>query len=193
MAGAGVGAQRGMSIATRLRDTPYRADLTRSMERNARKGLRPKGVGAYVNWLLTEWANELPDRMHEHAVWRGYASTNETPPKDHLGGSLSGSPAWTDPFRRYMENSPRELDRDGYFVRPLHAALGELAGRGPAYADKPFMARFCLALACAGGDWRGVCDRIHIPVQVQEVWTESALARLWGHWRESPDEMRGTA
>jgi len=167
-------------------ESPHRPEYEASERRAMSRGIRPKSLGGLMSWFLAEWQRELPDRMHVHSVWRGYASANETPPPGHLGGSLSGAPAWTDPFRRLLENRPGELDRDGYFIRPMRAAIAHIAGRD-ARSDGAYCALYLWSLGCAGGDWRGVAAGARVPWAVQGVVTEHVLGMAWAHWRPTPD------
>lgn len=178
-----------MSIAARREalGLPYQPDHAVSVARSLERGVRPRTLSALMAWFLAEWQRELPDRIHEHSVWRGYASANETPAPGTLGGSLSGSPAWTDPFRRFIENSPHELDGDGFYSRPMRAALASIAGRDP-NSDSAYKARYLWTLGASGGNWRGVAERALIPYPLQGDVTEGLLGLMWSRWRPKPEE-----
>ena len=168
-------------------ESPHRREHDASRERLMSHGLRPRGIGQYINWLLTEWAREMPDRIHAGGVWRSRPGNGETIASGLQGGSALGAPAWADPFRRYIENRPGETDQDGFYVRPIHAALSEMAGRNP-HSNEWYWARFLVALASSGGDWQGVAYRSGIPPQLAQITIESLLYRLWSRWREGPDK-----
>ena len=130
------------------------------------RGRMPRTLEGLPAWYAERWDAEVPDRLHRPGVWRDYG-------EGASGGSALGSPALSDPFRRYLEDSPSATDADGWFVRPIHAALSRLARRLPLTAQNLF------ALAGAGMDWRAVAERGHWPEEMYAVFIEEALRRLW--------------
>lgn len=173
-----------MSLSTYTRRqhrlTPYARDHRRSLERRMDVGVMPKDLNGLLRWFEEQWSLETPDALHARGVWRDRVSRGEaeqgiTP----VGGSDSGAPAYHEPFRRRLENSPSETDQDGYYVRPLASALSRIARNG-----KPLMTRTLLAVGMAGFDWRKVADHGHLPHEMFEVYVKEALIRLWRELRE---------
>lgn len=152
-------------------ETPYSADHERSLHARMDKGVMPKGLTALLRWYSQGWDMEVPTALHKSEVWRDHGI-------DAQGGSKLGAPAHSDPFRRYLENMAGEIDVDGYYLRPMHAALSRL-GRGD-----PFMARTLFAVAMCGYDWRGVADRMHYADAFMRVYIEEALRRLWREYAD---------
>jgi hypothetical protein len=152
-------------------EAPFQRQHEASMEARLAKGRMPKSLPELLRWYSEAWDAEIPDRPHKVEVWRDYGAEAQ-------GGSHLGSPAWTDPMRRYLENYDSEVDADGYYVRPVHAALSRISRRGP------LMARSLFAVAQSGYDWRGVADRGHWPVEMFQVYITEALRRLWMEYRE---------
>lgn len=138
------------------------------------KGDQPKGLPALLRWYAKAWEAEIPDKLHASGIWRDHGTQAE-------GGSALGSLPWSDPFRRYLENSPSEIDEDGYFRRPIHAALSRLS------RPWPMMSRTLFAIAQAGFLWRDVATRGHWAVEMFEIYTEEALRRLWREYAERVD------
>jgi len=158
---------------------PYRAETYRSMERAF---VQPKGLRDLLAWFLHEWALEVPDTVHTPGVWRDYVRWDED--RKAVGGSLIGAPPLAEPFRRYIENSARELDDNGYYVRPMHRAIAELAGRRED-TEGAFRAQVLLYLAWS----HGAIDKVAAPLRIHPLTAhtvaEDALARLWRAWRSS--------
>lgn len=163
-------------------DTPHSAENRASLDRRMRTaGVMPRTLDLLLEWYVSSWADELPMRLHQ-------AGRQRTPPgnivradlsvaHDPGGADRTGAPRLADEWRRYLENSDREVNEDGSFVRPIHAALSYLAGRRQ--DGRHFMARYLLAVAFAGGNWRHVASRMGINEHVAEVYTHEALRRLW--------------
>lgn len=144
----------------------------------------PKALEGLLAWYAGLWDEEVPDRLHTVEVWNGRQAFRTIEqdgkrrvvavwPDELVGGSALGSHADTSLFRRYMEGYAAERDADGYYVRPMHAALARLARRDH------WMARNLFAVAQAGYDWKGVADRGGWVHGMYRVYIEEALRRLW--------------
>ena len=155
----------------------YRADNYRSMERAF---AQPKGLRELLAWFLHEWALEVPDTVHVPGVWRDYVRWDED--RTSVGGSALGAPPLADPFRRYTENSPSEVDADGFYMRPVHKAIATLGGRRDGTKER-WMARFLFRLGLAHGDLDTVGAESGLHPHAVSVYAESALYRLWQVWR----------
>ncbi len=99
----------------------------------------PRSLDGRIRWFLTTWEAEVPSRTHVRGVWVGEQERNpERPQWSHelLGGSALGSPAWYSAFERYIGTAdwPYATDADGFYLFPLHAAMGRLAHRAPMVA-----------------------------------------------------------
>jgi hypothetical protein len=170
-----------------LRDSPYLADHAASLERRD-----PSGFAGYLAWFLDGFAAETPgqtrtDPMHAGGVWFGRPS--EGLAGELTGGSVLGAPRQGEGFRQLLENSPYQtVDHDTpdeRYVRPMRAALARLSSRGD--GDAPFMARYLLAVAYSQGDWPAVTQRwFPLTPYVGRAFTEQALKRLHGTYREAP-------
>lgn len=174
-------------------------------ETSARRARMPKELGGLLRWFAAEWDSEVPERLHTVEVWHGRQEYRQVPvtdadgqqkldadgqpvkrvetvwpdgPDGLVGGSGLGSHGLTDRFRRYMESYAGERDEDGYYVRPMHAALARLARRDH------WMARNLFAVAQSGYDWQGVADRGHWVHGMYRVYIEEALRRLWLEYAE---------
>lgn len=150
---------------------PHRGDHAESLERRFVKGAQPKTFGALLKWYSDIWDAEVPTSIHKSEVWRDHGIHAE-------GGSKLGSPAWGDRFRRYIENSDAEVDEDGWFVRPMHAALSRIGRRWP------LTARSLFAVAQSGYDWRGVATRGGWSEEMFAVYLTQALTMLWVEYRD---------
>ncbi len=158
---------KGKTAARIAVETPYRHDNERSVERAMQSGQMPKSMECLVSWFRDVCAQELPVRLHKSGVWRDYGVNAE-------GGSYIGSPASTDAFRRFMENSPSNVDQDGYYSKPLRAALSRLNRRWP------FMARHLYRLALVDGDWRLYARQATVwSDEEMQLYMGEALRRLW--------------
>ncbi len=152
-------------------ETPFQRDYERSMESRLEKGKMPKALPELLRWYSEAWDLEIPDKLHKVEVWADHG-------EHATGGSQLGTPAWRDPFRRYIENYDSEVDVDGYYMRPVHAALSRMGRR------HPLTARALFAVAQSGYDWRGVADRGHWPTEMFAMYIEEALRRLWREYAE---------
>ena len=170
--------------ALEARERPYRAEAEERAEQRAQKGTMPKSLPSLLDWYARGWDEEVPERLHTVEVWNGRQQfrTIEVDGKRRVaavwpdalvGGSALGSHADTSLFRRYLEGYAGERDADGYYVRPMHAALARLATRDH------WMARNLFAVAQAGYDWKGVADRGGWVHGMYIVYIEEALRRLW--------------
>lgn len=89
-----------------------------------------------------------------------------------------GTRAHTDQFRRYTENLASETDDDGYYLRPIHAALSRMSNRWP------LSARALWAVAIAGYDWRGVGARGGWADEMFALYLWQAFKLLWHEYRD---------
>jgi hypothetical protein len=172
-----------VAVATRpaSRLAPHKGEHERSVERAMYRGRMPKSLGALLAWFSSEWDAEIPPRLHTVEVWHGrqeYRDGEKVWPAELVGGSALGSHGLTDRFRRHMEAYAGERDQDGWYLRPMHAALARLGTRDH------WMARNLFAVAMAGYDWQGVADRGHWVHGMYQVYLEEALRRLWLEYSE---------
>lgn len=164
--------------------TEHRASVATVAERAV-----PRGLPRLLAWFIGEWSSEVPERIHKGDVWRDYVRLDED--RKGQGGSLLGTPQYADEFRSYIEGSPFATDQDGRYVRPVHAAIARVCGRqgheGPSHqlAPFPFMARFLFRLATTG-DLAVSSESMGIPPQVQHVYAEQCLYRLWRTYEPAP-------
>lgn len=168
------------------REAPYQRDHERSTRA---KMARPKDL---LGWFLAGFREELPDCIHAREVWREHV------PDQHLssgGGSLLGTPKWSDPFRRFIEDDPfgtEPSEYEGYkslsnhYRTPMRAAIARLAGRGKDTDPYPFMARALWRTALRDGDWDGACASMGIIEPIRRVYIELALHRLYDRYMEEP-------
>lgn len=155
----------------RALERPHQSDHERSVARRMDKGRMPANLGGFLKWYADGWDSEVPTRLHKPEVWRDHGIHAE-------GGSKLGSPAWGDQFRRYMENVASECDEDGYFVRPMHAALSRIARR------YPLTARALFAVAQSGYDWKAVALRGGWADEMFYLYLVQALTMLWHEHRD---------
>jgi hypothetical protein len=172
-------------------EQPHLPEHRASIEAVASKAA-PRGLHRLMSWFLGEWSAEVPDRIHKGEVWRDFVGLTED--RAGQGGSLLGTPQYAEGFRRYVEGSPFETDPDGRYTRPIHAAMARMAGRrgheGPTeeLQQAAFMARFLFRLAHTG-DLERAASSMGIPSQVQHVYAEQALYRLWRSYEVAPGAM----
>lgn len=152
-------------------EQPHRGDHERSMDARMGKGIMPKSLPDLLRWYSDIWDAEVPTSIHKSEVWRDHGPHAQ-------GGSKLGTPAHTDPFRRYIEGVDAECDQDGWYTRPMHAALSRLGRRWP------LTARALFAVAQSGYDWRGVATRLGYADEMFCLYMEMALIRLWNEYRE---------
>jgi len=168
------------------RESPYAPENAKSKRA---KMARPKDLLA---WYLTGFREELPVVIHSSEVWREYVTDDY---QHQGGGSLLGTPKWTDPFRRFIEDDAFGTEVSEYeghqsigkhYRTPMRAALARLAGRGPDTDPSPFMARCLYRTALRDGDWDGACASLGIIEPVRRPYIEAALHRLYERFYEEP-------
>ena len=169
-----------MTLATKTAaraalERPYARENDASTAQAMERGKMPRTLADLLRWYAKGWDIEVPDSIHKAEVWIG--RPGEGVPAEHTGGSHLGTRAYTDPFRRYVENVPSETDVDGCYVRPMHAALSRMGRR------YPLTARVLFAVAQAGYDWRGVAERMHYADEMFSLYLTQALAHLWSEYR----------
>lgn len=131
----------------------------------------PKGIDALCAWLAEVSAEELPDRLHDRGVWRDHGAHAE-------GGSHLGSPVLHDDFRRFIEDSPSQLDEDGYFRTPYRAMLSRLRRNHSVPAWHVSKLATLLADPTSGG-WRRLGKQLLQHEQVAEIYLSEALRMAW--------------
>lgn len=196
-----------------LRDQPFIGDHVASKRRRP-----PRSFDELLAWFVAGVQDETPERVHASGLWVGrpprkverwvegkrvWVNADNTP-TELIGGSELGSPKDAEPFRQFIENSPRQVAGEGldeHYVRPLRAALAKMAGRHTctvlerraqdhSCGESPLMARFLYQVGIAGGDWRAVAERWTpnaIPPDIARVYTETALRRLAHVHRTAPE------
>ncbi len=150
----------------RALDSPYLVEYETSRANLFTTGKPPRTLAAAIAWFRELCHNEVPTTLHKSGVWRDYGLHAE-------GGSVLGSPAPSEPFRRLLEGSPSELDEDGFYVRPLRAALERMAYR------KPLTSRHLYRLALVDGDWRRHAANEGWQDEEMQLYLERALFLLW--------------
>lgn len=166
--------------AFETRDRPHADEHERSLERRSDRGRQPDTLPGYLRWYAEAWDAEVPTKLHKVEVW---ASSGEIVSGDGVktidpGGSKLGAKAWGNQFRRYMENVDSECDADGFYIRPMHAALSRMERRWP------LTARSLFAVAQSGYDWRGVAERGHWAEEMFYRFLMDAFAALWKEYRD---------
>jgi hypothetical protein len=141
----------------------------------------PRHFREFLRWFMEGYDLETPDALHTHDVWVG--RPQEDLPPEHVGGSLIGTPKYDDGFRRLMENSPRETDRDDdAFVRPMRAALAELRH------SSPFMAEALTRMANGASiEEAAMLFTRDAPHLAAEIVIAKALERLFDKYRVDPE------
>ena len=172
------------AAANAAKGAPYRRQHDASTERASRRDRMPQSLEALLAWFAEGWTGELPEKLHTVEVWNGrqeYRTVERDGKRrveavwtdELVGGSALGSHADTSLFRRYMEGYAGQRDVDGYYVRPMHAAVARVALRDH------WMARNLFAVAQAGFDWKGVADRGRWVHGMYRVYLTECLRRLW--------------
>ena len=151
-----------------------------------------RSLEASVVELLRLWSQELPATIHRHEVFVGPPDNGrETLIAEHssatelTGGSLLGSPAYSEPMRHLLEddNPHREepavyegsLTVEKHLVTPLRSAMRRCGRMFEAYL---------VDVARAGGDWmtpavrRGCTDE-----HIARVYANEAFRRLWREYQ----------
>lgn len=148
--------------ALQLREQPHKREHDAALV--ARMGdddaVKPTSLDGLLRWFRVRWEWEVPSALHVNAVWASRVDgqgleRGEYVKPEHRGGSLIGTHAYTDPFRRYIDNTSVEVDKDKFYVRPLHRALQNLA---EAKNGAPLTARFLFRVARSGFDVRRAAD-----------------------------------
>ena len=145
-------------------------------------GSLPTSFAGRLAWLRKAWANEpWPVHLHHRGVWIGDPGTGDHQwPAELTGGSKLGSPAWSEGFRRWIENSREDLDEDGSFIRPLAAAITELSH------SAPLTARTLWTLGLCGFNWEAVALRGGWATEMYAGFVSNAIAMLYDHYRVAP-------
>jgi hypothetical protein len=123
----------------------------------------PTTLSALLSWYIEAWALEPPDKLHLHRI-----STDDA----------TGAPTWTDAFRHYMTDHPQATDEDGYYRRPMHAALRSMNRK------RPLTARWLFRLGMSGGDI--MTTPATPPGDMGRVYAEMALAILRRMYMDCP-------
>jgi hypothetical protein len=176
----------------RLRHDEKRANeraAAQSAQREARRSM-PRTLDGLLHWYAGVIEDEKPTALHARAVWNARQRYDEKGepmvPSEEVGGSALGTRAYHDPMRRTLENSPHELDDDGYYVRPLASALARMRSGSedrPALRDTPSILLF---LGHNPAEWRNVADHLEWPVEPCGLFLHRALEMLWLLYRPRP-------
>lgn len=148
----------------------------------------PRGLHELLKWFRQRFTEEMPEDIHGAALWHDFVSRIEAKAGVQPdGGSLLGTPAWDDGFRRLMENSPRELEvssfdgnkaraGDEHYARPMRAAIANVSGGEESRRKR---AEFLLRVAASGFDWYQPAVKMGIPSFAAAVYAEDALFVLY--------------
>jgi hypothetical protein len=148
-------------------------------------------LDASVIRLLQLWAEELPATIHRNGVFVGppdnarvTLGAEHSTPTELTGGSLLGSPAYSEPMRHLLEddNPHREeqswsvgegrmSSTERHLVTPLRSAMRR-CGR--------MMEAYLVDVARSGGDWLTPAQKrgCHNP-DIARVYANEAFRRLW--------------
>ena len=153
---------------------------------------------ASVVRLLQLWSDELPATIHRHEVFFGPPDPSRlvtggretlggshSTPTDMTGGSLLGSPAYSEPMRHLLEddNPHREepaiyegsLTVEKHLVTPLRSAMRR-CGR--------MMEAYLVEVARNGGDWYTPAKRRGCYSEdIARVYAQEAFRRLWREYQ----------
>ena len=177
--------------------SPYQPEHVGSVAR--RSALRPpRGLYELLRWHEAAVLAEVPSVLHKREVWHDHDAKGE-------GGSALGAHAWADEFRRYLEGSPFGLDADGFYERPVMAALAKMEGREGREAvtawrivndqrqhlaiiaappsEGAVLAAFLRDVARNAFSYSEPADRWGFGV-IAGVVTEAALSRLWRCYKD---------
>lgn len=164
-------------------------------ERIRRYDATPRGLHELLKWFRLRFTEEMPEDIHGAALWHDFVSRPEA--KAGLqpeGGSLLGTPAWDDGFRRLLENSPRELEvssfdgskaraGDEHYARPMRAAIANVSGGDEARRKR---AEYLLRVAASGFDWYKPALKMGIPSWAAAVYAEDSLFVLYRTYSVTP-------
>lgn len=194
-------------------DRAERSRISEAHARSKQPEKAPRGLYELLAWFRARFTEEVPDAIHGAALWRDYASRSE-PRYRPQGGSLLGTPADDDGFRRLLYNSPKELEvseydghkaREGdeHFARPMRAALFRV---GPLIRcerhggtivnvkkecdndERSHRAAFLFRVAASGFDWYAPSLSLGVPPHAARVYAEDALFVLWKTYDLVPRE-----
>lgn len=159
---------------------PYKAGHDTSAAGRMQRARQPETLPGYLRWYAEAWDDEVPTTLHKVEVWAssGEIVDGSGDKVSDPGGSKLGTRAWGNQFRRYMENVDSECDADGFYIRPMHAALSRMERRWP------LTARSLFAVAQSGYDWRGVAERGHWAEEMFYRFLMDAFAALWKEYRD---------
>ncbi len=168
-----------MSLSTESRkterrlalETPFARDQERSIARKADRGREPRNLRQLLDWFAYICADEDLWAIHKNELWRDYGIHAQ-------GGSALGTLAWSDRFRRYLENSISECDEDGYYRRPVAAAIFRIKLR------REHDAWHLCALMANKGDWTAHAQRVGYPVTDMGHIVRGVLQALWHEYSQ---------
>jgi len=131
---------------------------------------QPLGLGPLVAWLVRGWSEDLPSNSVSESE-QGRSST----------------PRYDPYYYAILTLKPFAIDEDGYYIRPMNAALHRLKGSSnDLRRDSVWMYAFLKRIACSGGDWQTVCEQVGMPPQVWRTYTVAACRRLYQTWSAAP-------
>lgn len=174
---------------------PVSRPRSEDAERIRRYDATPRGLHALLAWFRERFTEEMPEDIHGAALWHDYVSRTEAKQGvQPQGGSLLGTPAWDDGFRRLMENSPKELEvssfdgskaraGDEHYARPMRAAIANVSG---ADENRSKRTEYLLRVAASGFDWYGPAIKMGIPSFAAAVYAEDALFVLYRTYSLQP-------
>jgi hypothetical protein len=127
---------------------------------------------------------KCPTQLPSLLAWLSRMAEAETPSKLHRSGvepdSALGAPARTEAFRRYIEEDPFESDANGYFLRPLAAAIAKLG------ETRPLAAMWVREVLCS--DFEDARKRRGWSVEETQDYLIRVLVLLWYEYK--PDIRR---
>jgi hypothetical protein len=143
-------------------------------------------------WLANRWAEEpIPESMHAvDGVFFGQPDRENCPepaklgaaqstPDQLVGGSVLGSPRILPAFERYIEHSETETDGDGFYRRPLAAALARMSRGGGRRPARELGARTIWAVLRSGGNWHVIAARGNWPIEMFADYLSASIAALF--------------
>jgi hypothetical protein len=185
--------------ARRLVESPYADQAAAASQRSmAREAKCPETFEGRLAWLARVWALEpMPEAIHGAGVFFGppdregcpeqaQLGAAESSPSDLVGGSVLGSPRILDAFRRYVEEGRTRIDKDGFYIRPLAAAVSRLEKGGRRRPPRPRGATFVWGVLISRGDWHGVGRCRGMDTEEARDYLASVLAVLWEVYASSP-------
>jgi hypothetical protein len=152
----------------------------------------PSTFEGRLTWLANRWAEEpIPESIHAvDGVFFGAPDSVNCPeparlgaerstPEQLVGGSALGSPRMLPRFEAYIERAETSTDRDGYYVRPLAAALSRMSRGGSRRPERHLGARTIWAVLRSGGDWQTVGRRGNWPDEMFRDYLSASIAALF--------------